>query len=147
MANKVKDYKAIGKKIAFYIRKGLRPLQAATLAGISHDTYRKYLANYSVFSTIIERAENQLELSVAEGLKDIGIKGKNPQALIAFTERRFSDRWSSKVINELTGPGGAQVTFKVDASGGYIPPNNVLGVPSTLTAMSAVTKVDKSEPN
>ena len=142
-----KNVDAVKVKIRRFILAGNRPTRAAILSGISRDTYQRWMRDSKTFNTFIESAESELQATAIKQWRKVSIDTKNANSLKEFVQTRFSDEWSPKTINELTGPGGAQVTFKVDASGGYIPPNNVLGVPSTLTAMSAVTKVDKSEPN
>lgn len=138
-------------RIAKLIAKGIFPLQAAKLAGISKDTYYKWLNNNPAFNELIENAEANLELSWIEKINEIGANTKNTQPLVRLLEGRFKDRWSPKLTNEITGPNGASVVFKVDASGGYIPPNNVLGIPSTLTTTTLPTltakDVDKAEPS
>ena len=144
MASPAKDYKAIGRKVAKFIKNGLRPLQAATLAGISEKTYYRWKEEHEDFNNMLEAAETALEMKIAKSIQDIATQTKNPQALVAFAERRFSNRWSSKTINELTGPNGASVVFKVDASGGYLPPESVV----STTIPTVMAKVDsKPEPS
>lgn len=146
-----KDIKAVIVKMRRYILDGMRPTQAAKLAGISERSFYNYRENNAEFAEAIIDAEAQLEHLWLKKIKKIGVDTKNAQALIKLMEARFSDRWNPTNKTELTGANGQSVVFKVDASGGYIPPNNVLGIPSTLTTTTLPTltakDVDKAEPS
>lgn len=137
--------KRIRSKIMKYIKQGLRPTEASILAGISRQTYYRWRDNDKTFVTELERAEAALEMKIAKSIKDIATTTKNANALVSFAERRFKDNWATKTTTELTGANGQSVVFKVDASGGYLPPNNVLGVPSTLTTNLTPTLTAKQD--
>ena len=142
-----KDIKAIQVKMRRLILDGLRPTEAAVLSGISRDTYYEWKNNKPTFATFIDEAESDLEHLWLKQIKKIGRDTKNAQALIKLLEARFKENWSPVNRTELTGADGQSVVFKVDASGGYIPPNNVLGVTSTLTTSETVRSKIDSEPS
>lgn len=138
-----KDVKGLKLKIIRIVEKGLSPTKAAKMIGLSDQTYYNWRDNDLDFLEKIEAATATAEMNLQKKIKSVAIKTKNANALLALGDRLFG--WTPRSATELTGANGAQVVFKVDASGGYLPPNNVLGVTSTLT--TAITKRDKVEPS
>jgi hypothetical protein len=119
-----KDIKAISVKIRKYILEGLSPLKAAKVAGISDKTYYRWKEEDPKFVENIENAESEAELHLVKKIKSIALGTKNANALIALGDRRYG--WTPKTATELQGKDGAPITFKIDAAGGFINPNNVL---------------------
>ena|SRR3990167_9282079 len=138
MGRKPLDPHKYFKRIKKYITDGLSPLQAAKLAGISADTYYKWLDNLPELTNIIENAEAETEHILVKSAVRNALDQKNVPAIVSILEHRYKERWSPKVINELTGVNGDSVVFKVDVSGGYIPPENVMGLTSTLTTLKTI---------
>lgn len=125
--------KRIRTNILKFIKEGLRPAEAAVLAGIARETLWRWREKDATFATKIEAAEIEFESSLVKNVRKIGIDTKNGNVLQTLLSTRFKERWSPKVTQEMTGPNGDSVVFKVDVSGGYIPPANVMGLPSTLS--------------
>lgn len=128
-----KQYDVACVKIRKYILEGMTAPQAAILAGISRPTYYRWLDENKTFETFIENCEAELENNLVKTLKKVSVDTKNANAIQNLLSTRFKERWSPKVTQEMTGPNGDSVVFKVDVSGGYIPPANVMGLPSTLS--------------
>lgn len=137
---KSKDTTFLRTKMRKWILLGNRPTRAAILSGISRDTYQIWSRENKSFSTFVESCESELQAKLVKEMRKVSIDTKNANAMRDFLQVRFPEEFSPKVTNEITGPGGDSVVFKVDVSGGYIPPSNVMGLPSTLSLTRAKAK-------
>ena len=69
---------------------------------------------YSEFSEAVTRGETKAELDAVTALRDAAI-GKNAdwRANLEYLKRRFRDRWSEKIEQELSGPGGGSLQIEL----------------------------------
>lgn len=136
---------AVIKRVARIAKTGLPITQAVKLAGISHETYYNWVKEQPELLDIVENAHAETERIIVKTAVDRAIETKNVKDLILIAEHLYPDRYSPKSIQQIQGANGESVVFKVDATTGYIPPQNTLGLPTTLTTLKAPEK--DTEPN
>ena len=122
------------------IGKGVHIEIAARAAGVSYETFRRWMAQgddkietdevtgvrtvmaapepYRGFRVAIEDAEAALELDLVDRYRVVSRQASfgNATYLAGFLGRRFKPRWDPKTSVEVSGPGGAPIEVKGDVA-------------------------------
>ena len=116
----------IVKEICKYIRAGNSHIDAAGLVDIDESTFYRWREKRASFASALKKAELECK---ARNIAIIQNAAQTTwQAAAWHLERKYSNEFALKQINELVGKDGQplQFTFKVDLAGGYIPQLGVI---------------------
>ena len=117
----------ITEEICKYLRAGNNQHDSAILSGISEETFYDWQRPeskqyHSEFSEALKKAENECKARNIAFVQKAA--EKTWQAAAWYLERRYSNEFALKQINELVGKDGQplNISVKLDLAGGYIPP-------------------------
>lgn len=111
MAAKGKYNEETVNSIVKYLRAGNNQLDSAQLSGISHETYYQWIKTKPEFADAIKSALAECKARNIALIQKAG--EKQWQAAAWWLERKFSDEFAIRQIQELQGRDGQEPTINI----------------------------------